>query len=134
MVVHLYRIPLSPGLPAYEQTRAGKRELLSTSFETFERQIRGQLGRVLSDGGFDPARDIEAVTVNRWPHGYASAYDPMGRLHSWGARSWPAEKRHWVNGRHPFGRISIANSDAAASAMSESAIEQAYRAVGDLLR
>jgi spermidine dehydrogenase len=134
MVVHLYRIPLSPGLPSYEQTRAGKRELLSTSFETFERQIRGQLGRVLSDGGFDPARDIEAVTVNRWPHGYASPHDPTARLHRWGARSWPAEKRHWVNGRHRFGRISIANSDAAASAMSESAIEQAYRAVGDLLR
>ncbi|MCZ6779241.1 MAG: NAD(P)/FAD-dependent oxidoreductase, partial [Acidobacteria bacterium] len=133
MVVHLYRIPLSPGLPAYEQTRAGKQELLSTSFETFERHIRGQLGRVLSEGGFDSARDIEAITVNRWPHGYASPYDPMARLHSWSSHTWPAEKRHWVNGRHPFGRISIANSDAAASAMSESAIEQAYRAVGDLL-
>ena len=131
-VVHLYRIPLSPGLPAYEQTRAGKQELLSTSFETFERQVRSQLGRMLSAGGFDPARDIEAITVNRWPHGYASPYDPMARLHSWSSRAWPAEKRHWENGRHRFSRIAIANSDAAASAMSESAIEQAYRAVVDL--
>ena len=30
-----------------------------------------QLGRALKEGGFDPARDITAITVNRWPHGYS---------------------------------------------------------------
>ena len=134
MVVHLYRIPLSAGLPAYQQARTGKYEILSTSFETYERHVRDHLGRVLSGGGFDPARDIEAITVNRWPHGYASPHDPTSRLHSYGTRSMPPEKRHWVNGRHRFGRIAIANSDAAASAMSEAAIGQAHRAVGDLFR
>ncbi len=133
MVVHLYRVPIDQSLPAYEQARAGKYELLSTSFETFEREIRGQLGRVLSAGGFDPARDIEAITVNRWPHGYASPHDPKSRLHSWDRDSWPEEKRHWVKGRTRLGRISIANSDAAASAMSEAAIVEAYRAVGELI-
>ena len=24
-----------------------------------------------------PARDIEAITVNRWPHGYAPEYNPL---------------------------------------------------------
>jgi spermidine dehydrogenase len=133
MLVHLYRIPIDQSLPAYEQARAGKRELLSTSFGIFEREIRGQLGRVLSAGGFDPARDIEAITVNRWPHGYASPHDPKSKLHSWDTDSWPEEKRHWVKGRTRLGRISIANSDAAASAMSEAAIAQAYRAVSELM-
>jgi hypothetical protein len=38
--------------------------LLATPFETFEQNIRDQLGRALKDGGFDAARDITAVTVN----------------------------------------------------------------------
>jgi spermidine dehydrogenase len=133
MLVHLYRIPIDQSLPAYEQASAGKYELLSTSFETFEREIRSQLGRVLSAGGFDPARDIEAITVNRWPHGYASPHDPDSTLHSWNRDSWPEDERHWVKGRTRLGRIAIANSDAAASAMSESAIAQAHRAVGELM-
>jgi spermidine dehydrogenase len=133
MPVHLYRIPIDQSLPAYEQANAGKHELLSTSFETFEREIRSQLERVLSAGGFDPARDIEAITVNRWPHGYASPHDPKSRFHSWNRESWPEGKRHWVQGRARLGRIAIANSDAAANAMSEAAIEQAYRAVGELI-
>ena len=133
MPVHLYRLPIDQSLPAYAQARAGKYELLSTSFETFEREIRAQLGRVLSGGGFDPARDIAAITVNRWPHGYASPYDPESTLHSWSTDSWPEDKRHWVKGRKRLGRIAIANSDAAATAMSEAAIAQAYRAVGELM-
>src|SRR6266404_6403580 len=39
----------------------------SGSNNGFERNIRDQLGRTLQDGGFDPARDITAITVNRWP-------------------------------------------------------------------
>ena len=36
--------------------------------------ITNQLDRMLGGGGFKSARDIAAITVNRWPHGYA--YDP----------------------------------------------------------
>jgi len=71
VVLHLQHIPLAPGLPAVEQFRAGRQALLETSFETFERNIRDQLGRMLGPGGFDPARDIAGITVNRWSHGYA---------------------------------------------------------------
>lgn len=35
--------------------------------------------------------------------------------------------------RRPFGRIAIANSDAVANAMTESALSEAYRAVTELL-
>ncbi len=132
MVVQMYRVPLSPGLSAPEQWKAGRRELLTTSFETFEREIRDQLARILSPGGFDPARDIEAITVNRWPHGYAYGYDPATGEVGWNL-DWPEERRTWSRARRPFGRITIANSDAAANAMTEAAIGEAYRAVQEIL-
>ena len=76
-LLHMVRTPCKPGLPEHEQNRAGRAELLSTTFETFERNIREQLARTLGKGGFDPARDITAITVNRWPHGYAPEYNPL---------------------------------------------------------
>lgn len=133
MVLQLTRTPLSPGLPIPDQWKAGQWDLLTTSFETFEREIRDQLGRMLSGGGFDPARDIEAITVNRWPHGYAWGYDPDSGDIYWTTEEWPKKKRTWERGRRTFGRIAIANSDAGANAMTEEAIGQAHRAVHELL-
>ncbi len=127
MVLHLQRVPLAPGLPARDQFRAGRTELLATTFETYERNIREQLGRALGGGGFDPARDIEAITVNRWPHGYAagsnSLYDP----------EWSDEEVPWIVGRKRYGRITIANSDAGAICLTQAAFEQAHRAVSELV-
>jgi spermidine dehydrogenase len=125
-LVHMQHVPCSPGLPARDQQRAGRAKLYQTTFETFERNIRDQLGRALSDGGFDPARDIQAITVNRWPHGYAyeynSLYDPV----------WPAGQSPCEVGRAAFGKIHIANSDAGAFAYTNEAIDQAWRAVGEV--
>ncbi len=131
-ILHMTRIPLSPGLSAQEQWNAGRLDLLTTTFETFERNIRDQLGRILSPGGFDPARDIEAITVNRWPHGYAYGQNPETGEIAYQMDEVAPEKAPWIAGRQPFGRISIANSDAAANAMSEGAIGEAHRAVMDL--
>jgi spermidine dehydrogenase len=132
IVLHLTRVPGEPGRSAVEQFNAGKRDLLATSFATFERNVRQQLSRVLGPGGFDPARDIAAITVNRWPHGYAYGYDPdTGRV-AFEPGTWPAEKRYWDIGSRPFGNISIASTDAASNAMTESAIEEAHRAVSEL--
>jgi len=127
ILVRMTRTPCKPGLPARDQQRAGHVELLTTTFETFERKIRDQLARVLKDGGFDPARDIDAITVNRWPHGYAYEYNPL-----WDP-DWPEGQSPCEIGRKPFGRIAIANSDAAAAAYTDQAIDQAYRAVKELL-
>lgn len=132
MTVHMYRIPLPGELPAGEQFRAGRYDLLGTSFETFERNIREQLKSMLEGGGFDPARDIKGIMVNRWPHGYAVGYDADNDKIHWFTVPWPDEKKIWLMGRKKFGRIAIANSDAGASAMTESAIEQGYRAVKEL--
>ncbi len=126
MVLFMLRTPCQPGLSERDQHRAGRYELMSTPFETFERNIRDQLGRMLSAGGFDPARDIQAITVNRWAHGYAyegnSLFDP----------EWKEGQQPWVVGRKPFGRIAIANSDAGASAYTDAAIDQAHRAVHEI--
>ncbi len=120
------RTPNKPGLPSREQHRFGRYDLLGTTFETFERKIRDQLGRMLSAGGFDPAKDIEAITVNRWAHGYAYEYNSL-----WEPQ-WSEDQKPCVIGRQPFGSISIANSDAAAYPYIDPAIDQAYRAVQEV--
>jgi spermidine dehydrogenase len=76
-VLFMLRTPCKPGLPQRDQNRAGRSELLQTPFSKFERNIRDQLGRVLRGAGFDPARDIEGITVNRWAHGYAFTPNPL---------------------------------------------------------
>ena len=129
VVIHMMKTPCKPGLPARDQHRAGRIELFETTFETMERNIRDQLARTLGAGGFDPARDITAITVNRWPHGYAYEYNSL----------WDD---FWLNGgetpcevaRKPFGRISIANADAGAYAYTDEAINQAWRAVGEITK
>jgi spermidine dehydrogenase len=121
------RAPCRPGLEPREQFRAGQRELLATDFATFERNIRDQLARMLKDGGFDPATDIEAITVNRWPHGYAYQYNSL-----WDPFWLEGGPLPCVEARKPFGRIAIANADADAYAYTDCAINQAYRAVNDL--
>jgi len=127
ILVRMSRTPCQPGLSARDQQRAGHYDLLATSFETFERNIRDQLARVLGSGGFDPARDIDSITVNRWPHGYAYEYNPM-----WDP-DWPEGERPCDIARRRCGRITIANSDAAAAAYTDQAIDQGYRAVQELL-
>jgi spermidine dehydrogenase len=127
IVLHMMKAACKPGRPAREQHKLGRIQLYSTTFETFERNIREQLLRILGPGGFDPARDIMEITVNRWPHGYAYEYNSLF-------------DEFWLEGgvtpcevaRKPFGRLAIANADAGAYAYTDCAIDQAYRAVQDL--
>ena len=128
MLLFMLHAPASPGLSERDQHRMGRMELLETPFATYEAKIRDQLNRMLSSGGFDSARDILAITVNRWPHGYAYEFNPL-----FDDFSIPPEKRANVVGRQRFGRITIANSDSGAAAYSDSAIDQAHRAVRELL-
>ena len=128
MLLFMVRTPVKPGLTEKDQHRAGRAELLATSLETFEEKIRDQLNRMLSGGGFDAARDIMAITVNRWPHGYAYEFNPL-----FDDFSIPPDERANVIGRKRFGRIAIANSDSGAAAYTDSAIDQAWRAVNEIL-
>ena len=126
MLIRMVRTPCAPGLPERDQHRAGHYDILNTGFAAFEHNIRDQLGRILKAGGFDAANDITAITVNRWPHGYAYEYNPLFDP------DWPDGQAPNVVGRARFGRIAIANSDAGAAAYTDSAIDQAYRAVQEL--
>ena len=127
-LLHLMRTPCKAGLPCKEQYRAGRWDLFTTKFDTFERNIRDQLARMLGEGGFDPARDIMAITVNRWPHGYAYEYNPLFE-----PLDRPDSERPCVTGRQPFGRIHIANSDSDGHAYTNIAIDQGYRAVEEIV-
>ena len=129
IVIHMMKAACKPGRPARDQHKFGRIQLYTTTFETYERNIREQLSRMLGPGGFDPKNDILEITVNRWPHGYSYEYNSLF-------------DDFWLNGgeapcqvaRKPFGRITIANSDADAYAYTDCAIDQAYRAVQELKR
>jgi spermidine dehydrogenase len=129
IVIHMMKAACKPGRPARDQHKFGRIQLYTTTFETYERNIREQLSRTLGPGGFDPKNDILEITVNRWPHGYSYEYNSLF-------------DDFWLNGgeapcqvaRKPFGRITIANSDADAYAYTDCAIDQAYRAVQELKR
>jgi spermidine dehydrogenase len=127
ILLHMVRTPCKPGLPEHEQNSAGRLELQTTRFETFERNIREQLNRTLGSAGFDAASDITAITVNRWPHGYAPEYNPLFDP------DVPDSERPNILGRAKFGSIAIANSDAGGAAYTDSAINEGYRAVLELV-
>ncbi len=111
------------GLPPRERWKASRAALQAMSFESLERDIRSQLNRMLGGGGFDAARDIAGVTVCRWAHGYAGGANEL----------YDAEDAPWLVGRQRFGRIAIANSDAAATSLTNAAFAQGHRAVMELV-
>jgi spermidine dehydrogenase len=129
VILHLSKIPLTgnPAMSAREQAQAGRYALTAITFQDMERGIRDMLHRALGPHGFDPARDIEAITCNRWSHGYALEY-----MRPWD-QFWPDGPLPIEMARQPWGRIAIANSDSGAYAYVHSAIDQAARDVHDLL-
>lgn len=127
MCLHLVHVPGFPlsGMTARTQAQAGRGKLLQATFADFEREIRAQLDAMLAPGGFSAARDILAITVNRWSHGYAytynSLFDQPGDNETIPARA-----------RQRIGQVTIANSDASWEAYAHAAIDQAWRAVDEL--
>ena len=118
--------PPQRDVPIHEQLRQSRQVMLGLTFEDYEREVRTVLDGMLGPAGFSPANDILAITVNRWPHVYAYGY-----LDLWDPEWEAGQARHEI-ARQPVGNIVIANSDAAASANTQSAIEEAIRAIGEL--
>jgi spermidine dehydrogenase len=115
-----------PGAGLASQARAARAQMLDMPFEEYEREVRRVLTSLLRPGGFDAEHDILAITVNRWPHGYARDHLDLEDA------AWNTEPAPEVVGRQRFGRIAIANSDAGADAYTHAAIDQAWRAVSEL--
>ena len=130
MILHWDYFPTQPGqgLDARTQNKLGRQKMLALSFADYERAMRLQARNALADGGFDPARDIVAITVNRWPHGYAYEYNDLVDAPEFNRYNGPH-----VSARQPFGRVSIAGSDAEAFAYVNGAIDSAWRAVRERL-
>ena len=126
MVAELLGGPPKPGSTMQDRFRAVRTALLNTPFETFERAVRSQASRALAGSSFDPARDIVAITVNRWPHGFAMSrnalFDP----------DTPEHEAPNVIARRKFGHITIANSDASGVDLVQTAFDEAFRAVREL--
>ncbi|MBT7583665.1 MAG: NAD(P)-binding protein, partial [Kordiimonadaceae bacterium] len=131
VIVKMHRAPCKPGAERSTQLKAGRTELFSMAFSTFERNIREQLTRMLAGTDFDAARDIVGITVNRWPHGNAYIYNTLTEPMHW--CFYPTDDRPCVIASQQLGRISIANSDAGANPFTDVAIDEAHRAVGEVL-
>jgi len=127
MLLHMEHIPLTPnkGLSNVEQFRLGRQLLLNTPFAEYEARIVEQLDRMLGPGGFESARDIVAITVNRWPHGYAYSADSLFDPETEGPQPYEIARRR-------CGSVTIANSDAGWNSYTHEAIDQAWRAVNEL--
>jgi len=127
MCLHLVHVAGEPnrGLTAREQFRIGQRKLLEMTFADFEAKIHDELGRMLGPGGFVPDRDIAAITVNRWPHGYGYVENSLFDPENYGDTL--------LRARQKMGRVAIANSDAGGDAYAHLAIDQAARAVSELV-
>jgi spermidine dehydrogenase len=118
--------PPDSTVPVKDQHRASRSLLLAMTFDDFEREVRTVLDGMLGPAGFEVQDDILAVTVNRWPHGYAYDY-----LDLWDPE-WPDGQAPHEIARRPFGNIAIANADAGVQAYTHVAIDEAFRAVGEL--
>jgi len=118
--------PPEPGTHPDDQFRMARAGLLRTPFEQFERHVRAQAAAALSGTDFDPARDIVAVTVNRWGHGFTtgrnSLFEPDRDL----------TVSPTMAARQPYGRITIANADAGGVSTAGTSIDEAFRAVREL--
>jgi len=130
-ILHGTYVPTVPdqGLSAREQHSLGRRALYEKSYDEMEASIINQVQGALAPGGFDSERDIAAITVNRWPHGYAYEYNDLNDPEGWGPDAGPH-----VIGRSQLGRISFANSDSQAYAYVNAAFDAGIRAVNEQLK
>jgi spermidine dehydrogenase len=128
MVLHLVHVPTAgePRDDLRARFRAARAQLQAMPFAVFESAARDELTRIAGPGGFDPDRDVAAITVNRWGHGYAYGGNPLYDSPPPGGRE-PTEVA-----RVPVGRIAFANSDSAGSAYAHAAIDEADRAIREL--
>jgi spermidine dehydrogenase len=128
MVLHLVHVPVAraASMDIRTRLRVARAQLYAMPFDVFEANARDELTRMLGPGGFDAQRDIAAITVNRWGHGYSYSENTLYDTTSGGTA--PNEIA-----RAALGRVAIANSDAASDPYAHAAIAEAHRAVGELL-
>jgi spermidine dehydrogenase len=125
MILHLVHVswPDGPVTDLRSAWRAGRALLYARTFADFESRARDELTRMLGPGGFDADRDIAAITVNRWGHGYS--YEPISVFDT-------AADRDTALSSARVGRIHFAGTDAAWVAYADRAIDTAHRVAGEI--
>jgi len=126
MILHLVHVPWVDGTVTdlRAQNRLDRHQLYARTFGEFEAHAREELTRVLGPGGFDADRDIAAITVNRWGHGYS--YEPQPLFDP------PSAERAVAFSASPLGKIHFAGTDAVWEAYADRAIDSAHRAAAQI--
>jgi len=121
-----------PRLPRRDQHRVGRAELLEISFADFERRdapptpAHTRRGRLQRRDRY--RRDHhEPLAARLFLHLQLDLDHPV----EWSDTECP--ERPCAVGRQPFGLVSIASNDAAASPHTDAAIKEAHRAVQEVL-
>ncbi len=141
MYVGDYRPRLDPDSPAIltfyvpfnrrghsraEQGALARQELFSTSYRDYEIQIRQQMVKLFGDAGFDPARDIAGIVLNRWGHAYVTA--GPGFFFGTGGRPAPSDVL-----RQPLGKLAFAHSELSGHQNAGAAALEGKRAAEQIL-
>lgn len=117
------------GLPPRDSFRVGRHRHVNLTEADYRQDLETKLQRVLGPYGFDADKDIEGMIFNRFGHGMAGGlnglFDPEPpRL----------DQELFVVARKRFNLITIANSDASGVALTQAAIDQANRAVNEIVQ
>jgi spermidine dehydrogenase len=127
ILLHLVHVPCveDPQIDPRSALRKARSSLMKKDFAFFETAVRSDLTRMLGPGGFDADRDIAAITVNRWSHGYAYSLNNLVESTEEGEKTMALARRR-------VGQVTIAGSDAGWNAYAHTAIDEARRAVAEL--
>ena len=126
--VMTFYVPFNnPGYPADVQGVIGRAELLSKSYRQYEAEIIGQMGSMFSAYGFDAAKDVAGIVLNRWGHAYIS---PQPGFH-FGKDGHEAPKEIVKRG---FGRIQFGHSELSGYMSHTRALAEGARAASAALK
>jgi spermidine dehydrogenase len=114
-----------------EQGKRARAEMLSRSFEEYEVLIRQELLDVFGAAGFDPAKDIEGIAINRFGHAEIISYP--GFAFGSGSSDEPIPGVPIYDAAKRFGRIAFAHTDLNGFADNQGTTMVSWRAVNDLL-
>jgi spermidine dehydrogenase len=125
IVMTFYAPIISPGLSAHQQGVQGRWTVFSTPFRDYENMIRKQMVSMFGPAGFDPARDIAGITLNRWGHAYVVPEPGFFYGRNGGATASDII-------RQPFDRISFASSELRGLQNYRGAVYESKRAIKQL--
>ncbi len=127
VVITMYNSFCQPGLPVEQQTLAARMALYAMSYKDIELAVRRQFTKMFASAGFDAARDIAAITANRWGH----AYVVSPPYFAFGKDGKPAPRELIREG---YGRVRFAHSELDSAQMWEIAVAEGERAVKQLMQ